>query len=99
MDKYLINVPHKEIELKRSIKEATYDLLQIIYLANETRDMKKRVSLQEEAIAKMKYIDFLLNLCYDKEIINKQKYLKFGTALEQILTYVHAWKKVTFENI
>ena len=99
VDKYLVNVPHKEIELKKSIKEATYKLLQIIYLANETRDMKKRISLQEEAIAKMKYIDFLLNLCYDKEIINKQKYLKFGVTLEQILTYVYAWRKTTSENV
>lgn len=99
IDKYMINFPHKEIELKKAIREATYKLLQIIYLANETRDMKRRISLQEEAIAKMKYIDFLLNLCYEKQIIDKKKYLKFGTSLEQILVYVYAWRKTTADTV
>ena len=99
IDKYLINFPNKEIELKKSIREATYKLLQIIYLANETRDMKRRIALQEEAIAQMKYIDFLLNMCYDKKIIDKKKYLRFGTTLEGVLTYVYAWRKATTENV
>lgn len=95
VDKYLVNFPRKEIELKIAIREATYRLLEIIYLANETYDTERRTALQEEAIAKMKYIDFLLNLCYDKQIIDKKKYLKFGITLEQILTYVYAWRKTT----
>lgn len=95
IDKYLINFPHKELELKKEIRETSLKLLEIIYLANETRDIKKKISLQEEAIAKMKYLDFLFNLCYDKEILNKKKYLKFGMLLEQILTYIYAWKKAT----
>lgn len=98
IDTYLVNFPHKEIELKKNIRESSYKLLQIIYLANETGDMRRRVNMQDEAIAQIKYIDFLLNLCYDKQVIDKKKYLKFGETLEQILMYVYSWRKTTREK-
>lgn len=69
IDKNLINFPKKEVELKHKIKEANYNLLLIIYEANTTTDMNYRIKLQEKAIAMVKYLDFLINLCYDKQII------------------------------
>ena len=98
IDKNLINFPKNEIELKHKIKEANYNLLLIIYEANTTTDIDYRIKLQEKAIALVKYLDFLINLCYDKQIINGKKYIKFGEKLDIIIRYILAWKNVTVKK-
>ena len=95
IDKYLINFPNKEIELKREIKENTYKMLLEVYEANCTTDILKRKNIQESIIAKIGYLDFLINLCYDKQLINGKKYLKFGESLNYILKYVNGWLNQT----
>lgn len=92
IDQNFINFPKKDIELKRSIKEISNSILLDIYTANTTTNFEKRVDLQESVIAKIKYLDFLVNFIYDKKIINSKKYLKFGEDLEYILKYVNGWK-------
>ncbi len=69
IDKNLTNFPKKEIELKKQIKETAFIMLEIAYEANATYDVRKRIDLQEKIISKIKYIDFLINLCYNKQII------------------------------
>lgn len=98
VDRNLTNFPKKEIELKHIIKQTSYELLPIIYEGNVTTNMEKRQNLQESAIAKLKYIDFLINLCYDKQIINGKKYIKFGESIDNIIRYIVAWKN-TNSNI
>lgn len=95
IDKNLINFPKKEIELKHKIKEVNYNLLLVIYEANTTTNLEYRVKLQEKAIAMVKYLDFLINLCYDKKIINGKRYIKFGEKLDIIIRYIVAWKNAT----
>lgn len=95
IDQNLTNFPKKEIELKHKIKEASYNLLLMSYEANNTTNMKRRVEFQEKCIAYVKYIDFLFNLCYDKQIINGKKYLKFGEKLDIIVRYIVAWRNAT----
>ena len=92
IDKNLVNFPKKEIELKQEIKKSAYELLAIVYEANITTNIKKREDLQEKAMAKLKYIDFLINVCYDKKIINGKRYLKFGESIDNIIRYIVAWK-------
>jgi len=98
IDKNLTNFPKKEIELKHKIKEANYNLLLIVYEANTTTNNSRRVELQEKAIAIIKYLDFLINMCYDKQIINSKKYLKFGEKLDMIIRYIVAWKNSSTEH-
>ena len=95
IDQNLTNFPKKEIELKHKIKEANYNLLLIVYEANTTTDVAYRIKLQEKAVAMIKYLDFLINLCYDKQIINSKKYIKFGERLDMIIRYISAWKNAT----
>lgn len=92
IDNNLVNFPKKEIEIKQLIKKNAYELLLVIYEGNVTTNMEKRQDLQENAIAKLKYLDFLINLCYDKQIINGKKYIKFGESLDNIIRYIVAWK-------
>ena len=92
IDTYFINFPKKEIELKRSIKETSTSMLLDVYIANTTTNLEKRKDIQETIIAKIKYLDFLVNLTYDKKIINSKRYVKFGEDLQYILKYVNGWK-------
>lgn len=95
IDQNLLNFPKKEIELKHKIKEASYNLLLFVYEANNVSDIDKRVGIQEKCIAYVKYLDFLFNLCYDKQIINGKKYLKFGEKLDTIVRYIIAWRNAS----
>ncbi len=95
IDKSLNNFPKKEIELKHKIKETSYNLLLIVYEANSITDEKLKLELQEKSIALVKYLDFLVNLCYDKQIINGKKYIKFGEKLDIIIRYIVAWNNAT----
>ena len=93
IDKNMDNFPKKDIELKNRIRNNSYDLLEIAYLANASKNNERKKELLEQVIAKIKIIDFLLNLCYEKEIINSKKYMKFGTKMDDILKYTLGWLK------
>ena len=99
IDKYLVNFPNKEIELKRKIRESGYDLLCITYEANITEDVRKRRDLQDRAIAIIKLLDFLINQCYDKQIINSKRYFRFGEALDNIVKYYAGWINSTKKQV
>lgn len=58
---------------------------------NNYLDEKRR--LLEKLIAKLKIIDFLLNICYDNKIINSKKYLKFGEKIDDISKFTVGWIK------
>lgn len=93
IDSNLDNFPKKDIELKNRIRNASYDLLELSYKANVTINVEYKKSLLEDIVAKVKIIDFLLNLCYDKQIINNKKYVKFGQKIDDILKYTIGWMK------
>ena len=70
VDKNLENFPKKDIEIKNRIRNASYDLLELAYEANTTEDDAIKISIINKCIAKSKVIDFLVNLSYEKQIIN-----------------------------
>ena len=47
-----------------------YDILEIAYLANTAKEKEKKIELLCKLIAKLKVIDFLLNLCLALKIIS-----------------------------
>ena len=80
------------IEIKNRIRINTYDILELAYLANETKSIEEKNKLLSQIIAKIKIIDFLLNLSYDKMLINSKKYVKLGEKIDDIIKYVVGWK-------
>ncbi len=92
IDKNMDNFPKKDIELKNRIRSNTYDLLEIAYEANSIEDVNIKNQLLNKMIAKIKVIDFLLNLTYDKQIITEKKYYKLGNKLDDIIKYITGWK-------
>ena len=93
LDNLLDNFPKKDIELKNRIRQNSYDLLELTYEANLSTDNLKKKDLLEKVLAKVKIIDFLVNICYDKQIINSKKYIKFGNSIDDISKYVVGWIK------
>lgn len=87
-EKELESFPKKDIEIKQRIKNNGYELLEIMYEANMTENIDKKVDLLEKAIAKIKLIDFLINLSYDKELIPQKKYIKLSEKLDDIIKYI-----------
>ena len=69
IDKEMDNFPKKDIELKKRIRFNSYDLLEISYEANSIEDITEKKRLLIKMLSKVKVIDFLLNLSYDKKII------------------------------
>lgn len=93
IDKNLDNFPKKDIEIKNRIRNASYDLLELTYEANTTDNDEIKIALIDKCVSKAKIIDFLINLSYEKEIINNKRYLKFGEAIDEIVKYLVGWKK------
>lgn len=93
IDKELSNFPKRDIELKNRIRNNSYDILELAYLANNSSNIENKEEILEKIIAKIKILDFLLNLCYDKMIINNKKYIKFGENIDDIVRYTIGWLK------
>lgn len=93
IDNNLDNFPKKDIELKNRIRNISYVLLELAYEANTVADNDKKLELLYKLIAKLKLTDFLINLCYDKQIINQKRYLKFGEKIDDISKFTAGWIK------
>lgn len=93
IDKDMANFPKKDIELKNRIRNNTYDILEVAYEANVTTDIHDKRKLLFQVIAKLKVIDFLLNLSYDKKLITEKRYYGFGRRIDDIVKYTSGWLK------
>lgn len=99
VDKELDNFPRKDFEIKTKIRNSSFELLEMLYEANLVKNDLRKSDILEAAFARVKLIDFLLNLSYDKEIISSKKYLKLGSKLNDILMYMTGWLKMVNEAI
>ena len=93
VDKELDNFPRKDFEIKTKIRNSSFELLEMLYEANLVEESRKKIDILEAAFARVKLIDFLLNLSYDKEIISSKKYIKLGSKLNDIIMYMSGWIK------
>ena len=95
VEEELVNFPHKDIEIKNRIKQNSYDILELAYEANlkDASKLEEKKDIINKIIAKIKVIDFLINICSDKKIIATRKYLKFGRQLDDIMMYAAGWLK------
>lgn len=91
IDKQMDNFPKKDIEIKNRIRSNSYDILEIVYEANIEQNLSRKKALLNKVVAKIKIVDFLLNMSYDKEIITAKKYYKFGEKMDDITKYVIGW--------
>ena len=93
IDKNLDNFPKKDIDLKVKVRMISFELLEIAYEANTIPEKENKIKLLYKLISKLKVVDFLINLCYEKEIINNKRYLKFGEKIDDISKFTVGWIK------
>lgn len=93
IDKEMDNYPKKDIELKNRIRINSFDVLEIAYEANSEENIENKKRLLLKALAKIKIMDFLINLSYDKKILTAKKYYKLGEKMDDILKYLTGWIK------
>ena len=55
IDENLDNFPKKDIEIKNRIRNASYDILEVAYMANTAKE--KKIDLLYKLIAKLKVVD------------------------------------------
>lgn len=95
IDNNLDNFPKKDIELKNRIRNISYDILEMAYEANAIKEKEEKIKLLYKLIAKLKCADFLINISYEKQIINNKRYLKFGEKIDDISKFISGWIKST----
>ena len=83
----------KDIELKNRIRMNSYDILELSYIGNNATDIEYKKEVIQKIIAKVKIIDFLINLSYDKQIITAKKYYKIANKIDDIVRYTTGWLK------
>ena len=101
VDKNLENFPKKDIEIKNRIRNASYDLLELAYEANTTEVMELKVNLINKILAKLRVIDFLLDMAVEMDLLPRKKYIKMANSLADIEKYSRGWLlnvKRGFEN-
>lgn len=87
----LDSFPKKEYELKERIKKNAYDVLELAYEANSTEFIELKVNLINKMLAKIKLIDYLLDLAVEMTLISNKKYLKLANRLGDIEKYSRGW--------
>lgn len=93
IDKEFDNFPKKDLEIKNRIRNNSYDLLEMAYEANTMQNIEHKIQILQKILAKVKIIDFLLNLSYDKQLITEKKYYKIGEKMDDITRYITGWIK------
>ena len=84
----LDNFPKKDLEIKKKIREESYNLLEEMYEVNITESIERKCILLENGIAKVKVIDFLINLSYDRKLITQKMYVRLSEKLDDIVKYI-----------
>ena len=57
-----------------------------------------KIQLLTKMLAKIKILDFLFNLSYDKKLITEKKYFKLALRLDDIAKYTNGWLKKLLNN-
>lgn len=91
LDDIIINYPKREYELRNRLVNYVYDLLELVYLANNSDNKKKYHS---EILSKISMIDYYLERSYRKKIISEKVCLNRSNKLIVITKMIYKW----FEN-
>ncbi len=90
LDKIVLNFPRTEKVLKNNIDKVSYEILELIYFANELED---RAILQKYIIAKVKMLDFYITISKEKGYISYKKYEIIGNNLIELVKKIRSWIK------
>lgn len=89
LDDILINFPKREYILKDKIEKTSLDILELIFLVNNTLDK----SYLDIISSKISMLDFYLEKSYKKKYISKKLLERKVYELTTITKMIYGWKK------
>ncbi len=89
IDNLIINLPRKEFIIKDRLLSDSFNVLELIYVANSNNSKEIKISI----LSKISMIDFYLEYLYEKKIISKKICMKKSSELEEITRMVYGWIK------
>lgn len=89
LDNILINFPKREYILKDKLEKTSLDILELIFLVNNTLDK----SYLDIILSKISMLDFYLEKSYKKKYINKKLLERKIYELTIITKMIYGWKK------
>ncbi len=84
----VINYPRRFFVLRDRLVNTSYDLLELVYLANSMED---RINLQKRIIAKISMLDAYLEMSYKERCISLKKMQSVVSELRTINRMVIGW--------
>ena len=90
LDILLINYPKSEKILKDKIKSTSYEILELILLANLKQD---KLVEQQLIISKINMLDFYFEESYKKKYISEKTCMRKVQELSNITKMVYGWIK------
>ncbi len=89
VNEIIINYPRREFILKDRIVNTSYDLLELIFLANLLEN--NRLDKQKTMLTKISMLDFYLEESYHKKCISEKKLNKGCRQLEEMQKMIYGW--------
>ena len=89
LDSILINYPKKDIIIKKRIINTSFELLELLYLANNKIDNKENIKY--ECLSKISMIDFYFEYSYKKNYISLKNLNTYIFNLTKINKMLHGW--------
>lgn len=89
LDSILINYPKKDIIIKKRIINTSFELLELVYLANNKIDNKENIKY--ECLSKISMIDFYFEYSYKKNYIFLKNLNTYIFNLTKINKMLHGW--------
>lgn len=90
LDNYLENYPKKYFELRNKLISDSYELLELVYLANYNEELERK-KIQLKALMKINIIDFYIEESYKKRIISEKQSIRISKTLMEINKMMHKW--------
>lgn len=91
-ENYLINYPKKYYELRNRIVYDTYQLLELAYEANYSKQ-NQRGNIQLKMMVKINMLDFYIEESFNKKIISEKQCCDISNKLLVINKMLHKWYK------
>lgn len=102
--KYIITVTEKSPKKFRftlvvRLQNYILDAIEYIYLANNERDIKQRLALQDKAKTTLMMLDYFAQIAYEEECILFKQYEQISKQQAECLVYLAKWRASTSKQI
>ena len=84
INKQLINYPKSELVLKENIERNMYEIIELIFSFNINDNIRIKNKYIKDLLIKLAMLDFYMNISYEKEIINKKRYISVANFILEI---------------